>query len=190
VVSRRLLCEEQMREAAVEHVRRATGRLDIEHAVALGHGRRWEVEQRRERAEQQVHLVLADQRVVIRHDRVLIAGVVLDHHLDLAAVEKTAVVVHDRLPDLVALLGRLARLREVTGERERGADLDRRLASTTAAAAVVVAATAARTYQRRDRQNARQQHLQSSHFHSPRSTPAASSPVVVSIRVHCCKRLR
>ena len=72
----RLLGEEQVLEAAGEHVRRAAGRLDVDHLVLLGDRGGREVQQRGERAEQQVDLVLRDQARVVGDDGVLVAGVV------------------------------------------------------------------------------------------------------------------
>ena len=133
LVGRGLLGEEQVLEAAVEQLGRAAGGLDVEHPVALGDRRGGQVQQRGERAEQQVDLVLADQRVVVGDDRVLVRAVVLDHHLDVAPVDQAAVLVDERLPDLVALLGGLAGLRELARQRKRSADLDGLAAATAAA---------------------------------------------------------
>src|SRR6478752_1705900 len=94
----------------------AAGGFDVELAVALGDRRRGQVEQRRERAQQHVDLLAADQRVVVGDDRVLVAGVVADDDLDLAA-EEAALGVDHLLPDLVALLRGLPRLREVARQR-------------------------------------------------------------------------
>src|SRR6185503_9970112 len=116
--------EEQVFEAAGEHVRRAAGRLDEDHLVLLGDRGGRVVQQRRERAEHQVDLVLRDQLGVVGDDRVLAAGVVDDLELDLPA-EQAAVVVDLLLPDLVAAFGLTAGLREVAGERQRDADDDR-----------------------------------------------------------------
>ncbi len=125
LVGRRLLREEEVLEAAIEQLRRAAGRLDVEHSVALGHRGRRQVQQRGEGPKQKVHLVAADQGVVVGHDRVLVALVVLDDHLHRAPVDEAALLVDHCLPDLVALLCRLAGLRELSGQRQRGADLDR-----------------------------------------------------------------
>ena len=105
---RRLLGEEQLREAAVEHLRRAAGGLDVEHPVLLRDRGGREVQQRREGAEQEVDLVLGDQLRVVGDDGVLVAGVVGDLELDLTA-EQAAVVVDLVAPDLVALAGLAAR---------------------------------------------------------------------------------
>ena len=122
--SRRLLCEEEVLEPAVEHLRRAARRLDVDHLELLGNRRRRQVQERRERAQQQVDLVVVDQSVVVVDDRVLVALVVLDHELDLSA-EQAAVLVRQLRPDLVAALRGGSGLREVAGDRKRDADLDR-----------------------------------------------------------------
>jgi hypothetical protein len=87
--------------------------------------------------------VAADQRVVVGDDRVLVALVVLDHHLDLAAVDEPALLVDHRLPDLVALLGGLSGLRELAGQREGGPHLDRLAPGTSASTAIIVIVAAA-----------------------------------------------
>ena len=127
-----LLGEEEVLVAAVEHVGRAARGLDVQHPVLLRDRRRREVEQRGEGAEQQVDVVLADQSVVVRDDGVLVGRVVLDGQLDLLA-EQPAVGVGQGLPDLVPLLGRRARLREVARQGEGRAD--RQVAAAVAAAA-------------------------------------------------------
>src|SRR5918992_3158797 len=173
LVGRRLLREEQVPETAVEQLGRAARGLDVEHPVAFRHRGRREVEERGERAEQEVHLVLADQGVVVRDDRVLIALVVLDDHLDRAPVDQPTALVDHRLPDLVALARRLARLGELAGQGERGADLDRvatRL-SASASAAVIIVVTAAG----RDEQSCGQQRenepTKLPHLTSPSASP-------------------
>src|SRR5207247_9223945 len=95
--SGRLLREEEVLVTAAEHLRRAAGRLDVQHPVSLGDRRSWEVQQRGERPEQQVDLVLLDQRVVVGDDRVLVRGVVLDDYLDWPAQE-SALLVHEVAP--------------------------------------------------------------------------------------------
>src|ERR671914_601789 len=172
LVGRRLLREEQVPETAVEQLGRAARGLDVEHPVAFRHRGRREVEERGERAEQEVHLVLADQRVVVRDDRVLVALVVLDDHLDRAPVDQPTALVDHRLPDLVALARGLAGLREFAGQGERGADLDRvatRLSASASAAVIVVTATG------RDEQSCGQQRenepTKLPHLTSPSASP-------------------
>ena len=121
VVRRRLLGEEQVLEPAREHLRRTAGRLDVEHVVALGDRRGRQVQQRRERPQEEVDVVAADQGVVVGDDGVLVARVVLDVELHLAS-EQTALLVDRGRPDLIALLRRAPRLGEVSSERQRDAD--------------------------------------------------------------------
>jgi hypothetical protein len=124
VLGRGLLREEQLREAAVEHLGRTAGGLDVEHVVLLRDGGRGEVQQRREGAEEQVDVVLGDELRVVGDDGVLVAGVIGDLQLHLTP-EQAAVGVDLVLPDLVAPLGLAPRLGEVTRQRQGDADDDR-----------------------------------------------------------------
>jgi len=81
VLRRRLLGEEQVLEATAEHLGRAACRLDVDHSVPLRDRRGGQVEERGEGAEEQVDLVLGDERVVVGDDQVLVALVVLDDDL-------------------------------------------------------------------------------------------------------------
>src|SRR6185312_15526455 len=81
-------------------------------------------EQRGERPEGQLYVVLAEQRLVVRDHLVRRASVVEDGQLDPAA-ENTAVGVHVLGPELVPPLERLAVSGEVSGQRQRRADGDR-----------------------------------------------------------------
>jgi hypothetical protein len=67
-----LLGEEEVLEAAVEHLRRATRGLDVDHLVSLRDRRGGQIQERREGAEEQVDLLLVDQRVVVGDDQVLV----------------------------------------------------------------------------------------------------------------------
>jgi hypothetical protein len=169
LVGRRLLREEEVLVAALEDLRRAAGGLDVEHLVALGDGRRRDVQQRGERAGEEIHLVLADQRRVVGDDRVLVARVVAERELDLA-LEQAALLVRHRLPDLVALLGGLAGLGELAGQRQRRADLDRASAPGCSVAAVVVVgrATADRNRCRQNRKHRRESQPVAYHSTPPR----------------------
>ena len=67
----------------VEHGRRAAGALDERVAVVSRHRRRGRGQQRRERAEGQVHVVVVDQRLVVGDDLVRRAVVIQDRQLHL-----------------------------------------------------------------------------------------------------------
>ena len=172
---RRLLGEEQVLEPAVEHVRRAARRLDVDHLRALRDRRGGDVEERRERAEQEVDLVLVDQRVVVGDDEVLVGLVVLDDHLD-RAPEQAAGVVDHLHPDLVAAPGGLARLGEVAGQGKGRADANRvaaglpaavgrgRIRAAAIALIVVVAAAPGREHQRQQHRQQREEPNDPSHL--------------------------
>ena len=104
-------------------VARALDHGEVVAAHGLG-GRRGE--QRRERAERQVDVVLHDQLLVLGLGLVRVAVVVEDLELDLAA-EQSAVAVDVALPELVALLERLAVGGEAARQRERDAHQDVRV---------------------------------------------------------------
>ena len=92
--------------------------------VALRDVRGGNAQQRRERAEHEVDVVLRDQVLVVRDDLVRAARVVDDLQLDLPA-EDAAVRVHRVGPQLVPPLRGLARIGEVAGQRERDPDHER-----------------------------------------------------------------
>jgi len=77
------LHEEEVVEVLVEDLRSAAGRLDEGISVALGHARRGDRQQARERSENDVDFVLGDEVLVVGHDLVRARGVVddLDLHL-------------------------------------------------------------------------------------------------------------
>jgi len=148
-----LLGEEEVLEAAGEHLRRPAGRLDVDHLVLLGDRRRRQVQQRGEGPEEEIHLLLADQRVVVGDDRVLVGRVVLHDELDVAA-QQAAAVVHHLLPDLVALLGCLPGLGELAGQRERRADRDRAVGTATTTGVVTTTSSQAERQHPRQSQGA------------------------------------
>ena len=131
----------------VEHGRRAAGALDERVAVVSRHRRRGRGQQRRERPEGQVHVVVVDQRLVVGDDLVRRALVIQDRQLHLAAHD-AAMGVHVLGPQLVALLeGHTVGL-EAAVEGERRADRDRPGVGRSARARARTAAAAAATARR------------------------------------------
>ena len=109
-----------------EHGRRSPGRLDEGVAVAGRDARRRDGQQRGDRAEDQVDVVLVDQGLVVGDHLGGAGGVVDDLELNLAA-EDAARLVDLAGPELVALLRGLAGVAEVAGQGEGDADDEWRL---------------------------------------------------------------
>src|SRR5690606_12525702 len=127
--------------------------LHEEHAVLVGHAGGRHDEPGGERAEDQVDLVAGDEGLVVGDDAGGVGRVVEDVELDLTA-EEPAVLVDDVGPGLVAALHALARLGEVTGQRQRDPDDDRVLGAAVAVpttGAVVTVAATGRQREHRDR---------------------------------------
>ncbi len=103
LIRRRGLDEEDVMELPREHARGAASTFDEGHLVLLGHGRRGDRERRRERPDQEVHLVDGDEPLDLADRRVGQALVVVLLQLDFPAEEAARVI--DLLdPDLVPVL--------------------------------------------------------------------------------------
>ena len=120
----RRLGEEQEVEVALEDLVGAARRLDVDVLEPLGHRSDGEVEVGRERAEDEVDVVLRDQPVVVRDRGLLIELIVEDAQLD-GPAEQPAVRVELVDPVLVALDARHGTVGDGTAQRERHADDDR-----------------------------------------------------------------
>ena len=157
----------------------ATRTFDERVSVPSRHPSGRRREERRERTEDQRHLVGADQRLVVRDHLRRARGV--GQHLQLDPVSQQpalGVLVVD--PELIALLERLAVRGEVARERERGPDRDRasRGAAATAAAAAAATGAAARREHRDATDNESRRQASAKDLHRPLLDPGQATPVI------------